>query len=64
MIVYSVEWKDRRQNTRHTWFATEREADEWVHSEASVLCRSKLGPNKHVIEGKRGLLSFLKTYRS
>ena len=64
MIVYSVEWKDRRQVERRTWFSTEREADEWMHSEDAGPCRNKIGPNKHVIEGKAGLLSFLRTYRN
>ena len=63
MIVYSVEWKDRRQVRRRAWFATARAADDWMHSDSVVACRNKIGPNKHVIEGKGGLLSFLQTYR-
>ena len=64
MIVYSVEYKRGRSSVAmRAWFESERQADEWVHStEAMKTCRAVYGPNKHVIEGKRGLLSFLRTY--
>lgn len=66
MIVYSVEYKEGRSNVeRRQWFETERQADEWMHSDKTMkACRSVYGPNKHRIEGKHGLLSFLRTYRS
>lgn len=66
MIVYSVSYKQGRSEAlKHEWFATEREADEWVHSpEVMKKCRAAYGPNKHVIEGKHGLLSFLRAYRA
>lgn len=66
MIVYSVEYKKGRSNDElREWFATERQADEWMHSTPTMkTCRDVYGPNKHVIEGKTGLLSFLQTYRN
>ena len=63
MIVYSVEWQDRRQVKHRTWFASEREAETWMFSEDAQMCRVKIGPSQHRIEGKAGLLSFLRTYR-
>ena len=66
MIVYSVEYKKGRSNDeRREWFSTERQADEWIHSAPTMkTCRVVHGPNKHVIEDKAGLLSFLRTYRN
>lgn len=65
MIVYSVEYEIGRSHDRkRAWFETERAADDWMHStETMRQRRNVIGPNKHVIEGKRGLLSFLRTYR-
>ena len=65
MVVYSVEYEEGRSLVkRREWFETERGADAWVHStETMRKRRSVIGPNKHVIEGKAGLLSFLRMYR-
>lgn len=65
MIVYSAEYEEGRSLVkRYEWFDTERAADEWVHlKETMRKRRNVVGPNKHVIEGKAGLLSFLRTYR-
>jgi hypothetical protein len=65
VIVYSVEYKQGSSDApKREWFETERQADEWIHSTPTMkACRSVYGPNKHVIEGKAGLLSFLRTYR-
>ena len=65
MIVYSVEYKTGRSNDeRREWFETERQADDWIYSKPTMKdCRDVFGPNKHRIEGRRGLLSFLRTYR-
>jgi hypothetical protein len=64
MIVYSVEYQEGRSKVlKRQWFGTEREADDWVHDPKRwKTCRNMYGPNKHVIDGKRGLLSFLRTY--
>lgn len=65
MVVWSVEYKQGRSDAvKREWFATEAQADFWVHSDGTAkTCREVYGPYKHVIEGKRGLLSFLRTYK-
>jgi hypothetical protein len=64
MIVWSVEYKRGRSEAVHReWFASEQLADRWMHSPLVMKeYRGVLGPNKHYIEGKGGLLSFLQTY--
>jgi hypothetical protein len=65
MIVWSVEYKRGRSESVHRkWFMTEKSADTWMHS-AHVMksCRDVYGPNKHRIEGKGGLVSFLQMYK-
>jgi hypothetical protein len=65
MIVYSVEYRQGRSEiVKREWFETERQANVWVHSDDTMRGRrSVIGPKKHVIEGRSGLVSFLRTYR-
>ena len=68
MIVYSVEYRHGRRgvggNVHRKWFATYQKAETWIDAaHVKSTTRDQIGPNKHVIEGKAGLLSFLQTYK-
>ena len=65
MIVYSVEYQEGRSTSSlRKWFGSEKLADDWMHARETMRKRRVVsGPDKHVIEGKAGLLSFLQTYK-
>lgn len=63
MVLWSITFCEGRSNAEvRRWYATEREADEALHSDPVMRMRRQGGPHKHVIGGKIGLLSFLNAY--
>lgn len=62
MVVYSVTWVEfESPNDKRKWFASERDATKWMGRKHKWK-HGVMGPHRHVIEGKVGLMNFIKTH--